>query len=475
MVEVESRLSKKKVGEKTRRSEKSSAKAEDRAGVTTTRLADYLQPTAVLDIIVDDKASLLRSLAEVVVPDADAALIDQIYASMSDREATVSTFVGEGVAIPQARVEALDGIHLALARNAQGLPYDLEAEELVHIVALVVGPPTLKDELVAVLGHIARVLKDDDLRAKIIEAPDGAAVCRLVDSSQKRAVRKRRPLSDLLLSHAGKIARELRVSSVIVAVDNRRELLALKRLRRREPFIVATADPAIAEEARDIVPGVLLLPGVNVRHDARVRLTAFMALSHGLVKRGDSAAFLSGEEAGLNSMTVLEMGRDVGRFVSASGELSRGVQPIVVERIIAIATELASEGREGKPVGTIFVVGDAERLEEHCQQMVMNPFRGYPEEERNILDPTLTESIKEFAAIDGAFVVRGDGVVLSAGTYLRVSLEVDLPGGYGSRHRVACAITQEAPCIAVALSQSTGEVSVFKKGGVVLTLPRGSG
>jgi DNA integrity scanning protein DisA with diadenylate cyclase activity len=104
--------------------------------------------------------------------------------------------------------------------------------------------------------------------------------------------------------------------------------------------------------------------------------------------------------------------------------------------------------------------------------MVMNPFRGYAEKERNILDPTLKETIKEFAAIDGAFVVRGDGVVVSAGTYLKVSRDVSLPGGYGSRHRIACAITDAVSCVAVALSQSTGEVTVFRRGAVVVSLTR---
>jgi DNA integrity scanning protein DisA with diadenylate cyclase activity len=106
--------------------------------------------------------------------------------------------------------------------------------------------------------------------------------------------------------------------------------------------------------------------------------------------------------------------------------------------------------------------------------MVMNPFRGYPEEERNILDPTLGETVKEFAGIDGAFVVRGDGVVVSAGTYLKVTQDVSLPGGYGSRHRVACSITSTTDAVAVSLSQSTGEVTVFKNGAVVLNIPRGS-
>ena len=74
---------------------------------------------------------------------------------------------------------------------------------------------------------------------------------------------------------------------------------------------------------------------------------------------------------------------------------------------------------------------------------MINPFHGYPESERNILDPRLEETIKEFSAIDGAFIVRGDGVILAAGRYLapRGKLDPPLPHGLGTRHEAAASIT----------------------------------
>ena len=426
-----------------------------------------------LDLIVDSKEELLRSLAEVILEDPPADVVEDIYQATKEREAAVNTYVGEGIAIPHARVECVDGLALALARNPEGFPYELETDVPVRLVVLVVGNPALHNEHLQMLARVADVLKDRSRAEKILEAADAAAVRRLLESGVKRARRKPRPLSYLLLSHAQKIARELGVTAIIVTIENREELAVLKRIRRRGEFIVASSTKRIAEDAEKLVRGVLTLPTVPVRRDARVRLTALMALAHGLVKRGDVVAFLSGNDGGgLDSMTVLEMGRDFGRFVAPSGELSPGVAPVVLERVITLATELAIEGREGRPVGTIFVLGDPVKLAARSQQMVMNPFRGYPEDELNILDPTLAETIKEFAAIDGAFLVRGDGVVVSAGSYLKVTQEVNLPGGYGSRHRVACAITEAENCVAVALSQSTGEVTVFKSGAVVLSLPR---
>ena len=105
---------------------------------------------------------------------------------------------------------------------------------------------------------------------------------------------------------------------------------------------------------------------------------------------------------------------------------------------------------------------------------MINPFKGYEEAERNILDPRLEETIKEFAALDGAFIVRGDGVVESAGTYLTPkSGGENLPSGLGARHRAAAAITQHIRAIAITVSESTGSVSIFQGGELLVTIERG--
>ncbi|RME36449.1 MAG: hypothetical protein D6788_11575, partial [Planctomycetota bacterium] len=135
---------------------------------------------------------------------------------------------------------------------------------------------------------------------------------------------------------------------------------------------------------------------------------------------------------------------------------------------------LGSEGREGKPVGTLFVVGDAEGVRPLTRQLILNPFQGYPESQRNILDPNLTETVKELATIDGAFVIRGDGVIESAGTYLKAAgqTEFELPQGLGARHQAAAAITHLTRAIGVTVSESTGTVTVFRGGLMVAELEK---
>jgi diadenylate cyclase len=107
------------------------------------------------------------------------------------------------------------------------------------------------------------------------------------------------------------------------------------------------------------------------------------------------------------------------------------------------------------------------------RQMIMNPFSGYPEDERNILNPDLEETIKEFSAIDGAFIIKGSGVIVTAGRHLSAALESkDFPPGLGSRHIAAAGITNVTKAVAMVISESSGNVSVFKNGKLFVTIEK---
>jgi DNA integrity scanning protein DisA with diadenylate cyclase activity len=180
----------------------------------------------------------------------------------------------------------------------------------------------------------------------------------------------------------------------------------------------------------------------------------------------------------MDTVMVLDLGHEMEMFGGSTAEpLPAGVEPAVFQRLLTLASELGLEGREGRPVGTLFVVGDHEAVLAQSRQLVMNPFRGYPEDERNVLDPRLEETIKEFSAIDGAFVVRGDGVLLSAGRYLVPVAKLDepLPQGLGTRHESAAAVTVATEAMALCVSQSTGTVSIFRRGRLIadISKPRG--
>ena len=145
----------------------------------------------------------------------------------------------------------------------------------------------------------------------------------------------------------------------------------------------------------------------------------------------------------------------------------RGVNTAVLEQTVALAVEIAREGREGRKIGTLFVVGDSEAVLRHSRPMILDPLYGHPLESKRIDDPDVRETLKELAQLDGAFVVSDEGVVLSAARYIdAVSNHLELPLGLGSRHVAAASVSSRTEAVAVAVSESS-TVRMFDDGELV--------
>jgi diadenylate cyclase len=141
------------------------------------------------------------------------------------------------------------------------------------------------------------------------------------------------------------------------------------------------------------------------------------------------------------------------------------IQLTTLHSLFDIAVEIAREGREGRKVGTAFIIGDAPTVLAHSCQMIINPFRGYSTEERSLFHSDLKETIKELAQLDGVFVITGDGVIEAAARRITVDTsQVIIPSGFGTRHCSIAAITGISRAIGIVVSQSGGRISVMKEG-----------
>ena len=285
-------------------------------------------------------------------------------------------------------------------------------------------------------------------------------------------------VTQALLKHVAGIAKLSNATAIFVYVDALEEkpLPHPDVLKDKVTYITRT----ISEDQTQDQKGFrfLRVPNVPLSRLGQVKVAMFLALSRGLVKAGDTIVFLSGlaSTGTLDTLIVTQVGREY-EIISSGGDhanLPPLIQSAVVERAVDIATQLGAEGREGKPVGALFVVGDTERVSSMTRQLVINPFKGYPPEHRNLLDESLTETVKEFSSIDGAFIIQGDGVIESCGAYLKTASqeEFELPRGLGARHHAAAGITSLADCMAIAVSESTGTVTVFRSGQIMTEIER---
>ena len=197
-----------------------------------------------------------------------------------------------------------------------------------------------------------------------------------------------------------------------------------------------------------------------------------------MVQKGDKWVCLSGmpQSKALDNLLILEFGKEFEvLFSSDLPVISEIVKPEVFETLLRLALEISMEGKEGrKPTGAIFILGKHKEVLKYSHPMVINPFQGYPEEDRNILDHRLKETVKEFASIDGAFIVREDGIILAAGRHLDASGEnIEIPLGLGSRHRAAAGITSLTDALAIVISEETGEVRIFHHGKILMEIEKG--
>lgn len=164
-----------------------------------------------------------------------------------------------------------------------------------------------------------------------------------------------------------------------------------------------------------------------------------------------------------DGLVTVDLGEVRSRFDLAQFEAI--VQRHVMAALLRLALEIGREGREGKPLGTAFIIGDADAILSLSHQLILNPYLGHPPEVTTVLDRGNWESVKEFAQLDGMFVVDAGGAVVAAGRYLDVdSRSITLPSGLGGRHRAAAAVTRLLPVVAVIISESGGTVRVFMDG-----------
>jgi DNA integrity scanning protein DisA with diadenylate cyclase activity len=172
----------------------------------------------------------------------------------------------------------------------------------------------------------------------------------------------------------------------------------------------------------------------------------------------------------LDSLSVIHLGEHLERLSAQDlRNLDTQVPLETLRAVVDLALEIGREGREGHPVGTMFVVGDTRKVLTMCRPMNFNPFRGYSQEERDIRNPAVREQIKDIAQLEGAIVVRRDGVAVAA------AMRIDAPDkgftlsmGLGTRHAAAAAVSKSTKAIAVTVSQSSGTVRLFQNGEVVL-------
>ncbi len=283
-------------------------------------------------------------------------------------------------------------------------------------------------------------------------------------------------LTPHILHSGAQLAENIKAKALFVYLELIDDPTLLKEIKlNNTSLILVVKNPTYQKLANTLGFKSISVPQVSLSRMGLIKTSVLIAFSQRMLDREDSFIFIVGPADGqLDTIMVMQVGHEWEIFQSVDQpKLTEHIKRIVFQRVLTIALELASEGREGKPVGTIFVLGDDKNVMQYCKQIILNPFKGYPESERNVLDDNMKETIKNFATLDGAFIIKGNGVIVSAGTYLKgVKVLDNLPQGLGARHASAAGITSATKSIAITISESTGTVRIWRRGEMITEIEK---
>lgn len=207
------------------------------------------------------------------------------------------------------------------------------------------------------------------------------------------------------------------------------------------------------------ISGKEILIPLNISLEDKMNLALAGALEKGFIRKNDTVVYVDSESISLKSVKGID--RSIYKILFTS----KNIDPDVIKEVLDIAVELGKKGREGKPVGSTFIIGDQGDVMSRSTQITYNPFQGSL---ANIKDEIVRSMVKEYSRLDGAFVISGKGKILAAARLLECGKEgINLPKGLGARHMAAAWITRITESLAVVLSESDNMIRIFWDGTMI--------
>ncbi|MEZ6067282.1 MAG: diadenylate cyclase [Planctomycetaceae bacterium] len=282
------------------------------------------------------------------------------------------------------------------------------------------------------------------------------------------------PLLKTLLKSALSVADEVQAAGVLLLAEAAYDFEELNRELKSYKLIVASHLPDVQQAAKEDGLAVVVLSEEPQARQVQLAQSLVEAVADELLRTGSRVIVLysSFDRDSIDTLAVVGLYEHLAKLTSRDLQRLETQVPLdTLRRVVDLAIEIGREGREGKKVGTIFVVGDHRRAMQLSHEQIHDPFRGYAKKDRLIRSAKVRESIKELAQIDGAFIISADGHVMAAGRILDGNADsLSLSKGLGARHWAAAAISKSTKAVAIAVSESTGTVRLFSDGAVVLRI-----
>jgi fructose-specific phosphotransferase system IIA component len=149
------------------------------------KIASLLSPETIrLDLQNRQKVPALREVAELLAQSKCVGDFEAFFNEILQRERVSNTALGHDVAIPHARTDQCSDILIAVGRSREGIDFEAKDGNPVRLIFLIGTPKQMVTDYLRVVGTLARLLRQDDLRQRLLDAPDVATFIKIIEAAE---------------------------------------------------------------------------------------------------------------------------------------------------------------------------------------------------------------------------------------------------------------------------------------------------
>ena len=132
-----------------------------------------------LDLLSEQKDDAIRELVQLMENAEGMVDFERFLEDVFERERLGTTGIGDEIAIPHARTDAVDQLVIAIGRSARGVEFESLDGKKVKLLFLMGTPRGSVSHYLKILAQLTRLLKEDAFRDKLLEARDKEKVVSL--------------------------------------------------------------------------------------------------------------------------------------------------------------------------------------------------------------------------------------------------------------------------------------------------------
>ncbi|MDK4062323.1 fructose-specific PTS transporter subunit EIIC [Staphylococcus pseudintermedius] len=152
------------------------------------RITELLtKETIAMDLSATTKDGVIDELAQQLNQAGKLNQLDDYIAAIHKREQQSSTGIGEGIAIPHAKVEAVKTPAIAFGKSKAGVDYDSLDMQPAHLFFMIAAPATGAQTHLDALAKLSSVLMDENVRQALLEADSPEAVLAIINKADDEA------------------------------------------------------------------------------------------------------------------------------------------------------------------------------------------------------------------------------------------------------------------------------------------------